>query len=339
MRTVSADRDEHGPLARAAPLVHRATRLFPVRVVQRFAEHGGPSQASLIAWNALTAIFPIALALAAVIGVILSLAGVSQADVAERVVALFPADTNTQEAITQGVESLRRQTGALAVLALLGFLWTGSNLFGAMEEAFGVVFGTSARPFLRQKLMSLAMMGMFAVLALLAVGASALLPLLPNIPDVAGLPISIPRSWPEYVAQAGVSLAAGFLLFFVIYLVVPNRRQRPGRVVPAALFASVALELVSLLFPTYIKLNEGINRYGRQFAFLFVLVTFFFFLGVIIMLGADLIAQLDSRAADRSAESDSSTQAAPAKMGRVRRAAFGAIAALIVVVAGRRGRS
>ena len=86
----------------------------------------------------------------------------------------------------------------VAILALVGFLWTGSGLFGAMEEAFGVVFQTPTRPFLKQKLMAVAMMGLFAVLALLAVGTSALLPLLSDIP---GIPISLTKGPTGYVVQ------------------------------------------------------------------------------------------------------------------------------------------
>jgi uncharacterized BrkB/YihY/UPF0761 family membrane protein len=41
------------------------------------------------------------------------------------------------------------------------------------------------------------------------------------------------------------------------------------------------------------------NRYGSQFAFLFVLLAFFYFLGVITVLGADLIAVIDPDEADR----------------------------------------
>jgi membrane protein len=159
-----------------------------------------------------------------------------------------------------------------------------------MEEAFGAVFRTPPRPLLRQKLMALGMMGLFAVLALLAVGTSALVPLLPDVPS---LPLSLRPGPARAVLQVCVGVLSGFLLFFAIYFVVPNRRQRPSRVLPGALFAGVAFELLTQLWPAYIKLNEGANRYGSQLAFLFVLLTFSYFLGVITILGADVIAVLD----------------------------------------------
>jgi YihY family inner membrane protein len=283
---------EHAALVRGRALVARASDLFPVRVVLRFVSHGGGSQACLIAWNALTAVFPITLAVAAVVGVVLSVAGVTPEGIARPVVALFPTDTGAQEAVKNGIEALRKRTFLLAILALVGFLWTGSGLFGAMEEAFGAVFKTSTRPFLQQKLMGLAMMGLFAVLALLAVGTSAVLPLLDQIPDA---PLSVRHGWTAVVVQICIGFVSGFLLFFAIYQFVPNRRQRPLHVLPGALFAGAAFELLSQLFPIYIRLNQGFNMYGSQFAFLFVLLAFFYALGLITMLGADLIAEIEER--------------------------------------------
>jgi YihY family inner membrane protein len=327
-------------LTRARSLADRLADLFPVRVVRKFAEHGGPNQAVIIAWNYLTAIFPIVLALAAIGGLLLNAAGFTAQTFAERLGSLLPGDLGTQQAVIEGINSLQQQTGLFALLALVGFIWTGSGLFGAMESVFAVVFETPSRPFIRQKLMALLMMALFVVLSLLAVGTSALLPLLDQIP---GMPISVTRGDTGFVLQAAVGFVAGFLLFFAIYAVVPNRRQRLDGVLAAALFGGVAFELLTLLWPVYIRFNQvGLNRFGSQFAFLFVLLAFFYFLGLITVIGADITAVLDTAASSKEKEpaAHEQTQAAPQPkpLGRVRRTAFGAAALLIGFVAGRRSR-
>ena len=337
---MTTDVAEPSALARAEEAGSRVASFFPVRVLRKFMEHGGGSQAVLIAWNALTAIFPIGLALAAIGGLILARVGVSSATIAQHMGSLFPSDLGTQRAVLDGMDSLRKSSGLFAILALVGFVWTGSSLFGAMEEAFGVVFQVRGRPFLRQKLMAIGMMGLFAVLALLGVGTSALLPVLNDIP---GLPISLTKGSTDEVIQVGIGLLSGFLLFVAIYMIVPNRRQRISRVLPAALFAGVAFELLSLLFPAYVALNgAGINRFGSQFALLFVLLAFFYFLGLITVLGADINAVLDPPDPARARRPDTPAVTAatePARrMGRARRVAFGAGAFLIGVFAGRRSR-
>jgi YihY family inner membrane protein len=305
--------------------------LFPVRVARRFLEHDGGSQAILIAWQVLTAVFPVALGLAAIGGLVVRAAAISPDTIARQVVAIFPADVGAQDAALRGIEGLRQQTAIFGVLAVLGFVWTGTNLFGSMERVFGVVFGTGPRRFVPQKLMSLAMMGLFTVLALVAAGTSALLPVLNHVP---GMPVSLTRGAAGLVVQVVVGVVSGFVLFFVIYFVVPNRRQHPRSVWAGALFSGVALELLSQVFPLYIRLDPGLNRYGRNFALLFILLTFTYLLGVITIVGADVIALADPPRRDRS---EVPVEAGRARMGRVRHLAYGAAGLLIgLALTGRR---
>lgn len=321
-------------IARGRTVASRASELFPVRVVMTFVATDGASKAILIAWNSLTAIFPIALAVAAVGGFVLSAAGVTSTAIIVQVLSVFPSDLEAQSAALRGMEALQDRAVLFLGLALIGFVWTGSSLFGGMESAFGTVFNTHSRPFVRQKLMGLGMMGLFAVLALVAVGTSALVPLLSEIPD---LPTSLTRGWIAPTISAVVGAVAGFLLFFAIYYVVPNRHQRPLRVLPGALFAGLAFEALTLLFPTFIRFNQGINMYGREFAFLFILLTFFYALGVITMLGAVIIAVIDPPAPDPVPAPEPNQQ--PRPMGRLRRAAYGAVALALAAAIGRRDRS
>ena len=267
------------------------SRLLPVRVVRKFLADGGGNQAVLIAWNALTAIFPIALALVAVGGLVLSLAGISADSISKLVANLFPPDQ--QQTALDAINGVKQRSGIIGLIAFLGFLWVGSGLFGAMEGAFAIVYETDGRPFVRQKLMALAMMGLFTVLVLVAVGSSTALAFLGKLPQLSGL-----------VGAAlgdAVSVLAGCLLFLVIYLVVPNRRQGLRNVWPGALFAGVAFNLLTLLFPIYLQINKGINQYGKTFAFLFIMLTFFYVFGLITMLGAEINAVLEEPLGDASA--------------------------------------
>jgi membrane protein len=318
-------------------LVTATEGTLPVRVFRRFVGHSGPNQATLIAWNLLTAIFPIALALAAIVGFVVRAAGITEDAIARQVVAVFPTDVGAQDAALRGIDALANRTAVFALLALVGFVWTASGLFGAMDEAFAVVFGTRPRPFVRQKGMALAMMGLFAIMALLSAGTSTLVPLANRIPE---LPLALTHGLVTRTVQVVVGVVSGFVLFFVIYFVVPNRRQDARRVLPGALFAGVALELLSQLFPIYIALNPGINQYGRSFALLFVLLTFAYLLGVIAILGADLIAELDPpRPRSEASPTPERTAAFERPMGPAQRAAFGAAGLLIGLKLGGRRRT
>jgi membrane protein len=289
-------------VARVKALAERASGTVPARVLLKFLADDGPNQAIVIAWNALFSILPIALALAAIAGVVLNRLGLQGYSITKLVVAIIPNDANAQQEALDAVNGIQQRTGVFAVIALVGFLWAASSLFGAMEQAFDRAFRCQRRNFLRQKLMSLAMMAIFSVLALCAVGTAALIPLIQSLPVV---PDQLHRARDAVVLQIPVGVLSAFVLFFVLYLVVPNCKLSPRQVWPGALLAGVAFEALGYVFPLYLTLNQGINAYGRTFALLFVLMFFFYAVGIITVAGAEVNAELlASSEPDRSSTLD-----------------------------------
>jgi membrane protein len=345
---------------RARGLGERAAATLPGKVIRKFIADNGPNQAVLIAWNTLFAIFPIVLATATVLGLLLASAGVKADAIYQTVLAVVPDDQGRAQALA-GLQAVKQRSGLFLLIALAGFIWSGSSLFGAMEQSFDLIFHTRPRPFLRQKLMGILMMVLFTVLVGIAVGTSAILPLLKYLPVV-------PAAWTQsatiYVVQPVVGVLAGVLLFGTLYYVVPNRRQKLKEVLPGALLAGVAFYLLTLLFPLYLSFNKGLNAYGQSFAFLFILMNFFYYLGLITMIGVELNAVLypvpieqpapaqlmapakvPAKAKGRRAPDSGAAAAKPApKRGArarsaVKTAVFGTLAAVIGVFAFTRRRS
>ena len=273
-------------VADAQRLVAWAMDTFPGRVFRKFGEDNGPTQAVSIAWNALQSIFPITLVLATILGLVLSRVGIHSVAVYRAVLAIIPDQAGQGQAL-DALEKVSSQTGLFAVLGIVGFLWAASLLFGAMEQAFDVIFHVPMRGFLHQKLLAVVMMLVFSVLAGVAVLTSALLPLLGRLPGALG---SLATNGPAAVAlQFLIGAISGFLLFFVLYYVVPNRKQEVRQVWPGALFAGIAFELLTLSFPLYLQVaGQGMNQYGKTFGLLFILMLFFYFLGVITILGVEI---------------------------------------------------
>ena len=91
---------------------------------------------------------------------------------------------------------------------------------------------------------------------------------------------------------------------------MPSQTPRPLHVLPGALFSGVLFYVLTLVFPLYLSLNHGINQYGSQFAFLFTLLFFFYFVGLITVLGIQINATLFpmEKASDDSASRRSATK-------------------------------
>ena len=267
----------------------RLARAFPVRAVKRYLDCQGPNWATLIAWNGLFAMLPMILVVATILGAVLHSQGIASG-VEQQVVRAFP-NHGDQQTITKALAAFKDKSGILGLIAFGGLLWSGSGLFGAIEQGLSTLYGSKTRDFVRQKLMAFLMMLLFTLLAIPLVLSGSLLPALRSLSVVPSVLTSGPAA---LLIQVGLGVLDAALLFFAIYFVVPNRRQRVRHVLPGAFTAGVLLEALTLLFPLYFKLAGGFATYGATFALFFLLMTYAFFLGQITMLGGAVNAELEA---------------------------------------------
>jgi membrane protein len=288
-----------GQQAAARPgLKQRIARSFPVRVVKRYLDAQGPNWATVIAWNGLFAFFPIIIVTLTVLSLVLQDQGIAQ-NFEKAVVSAFPGNSSQQTQILDAINAFKRNSGVFAIIGFVGLLWGGSALFGAIEQGLSALYPCKPRDFVPQKLMASAMILLFTVLAVPLVLSSALLPALQSISFLPSFLTSGPAA---LLIQVGAGILDGTLIFLAIFYVVPNRKQRLRHVIPGALTAGVLLEALTFVFPLYTKLAGGFNTYGQTFALFFLLMTYMFFLGQIIVLGGAINAEYELSHADTGGE-------------------------------------
>jgi YihY family inner membrane protein len=266
---------------------------LPVRAVRRYLGAQGPNWATIIAWNLFFAFFPMVILAITVVGLALHDPG-TRATVEQNVLAAFPSCRAQQAGggscqLITALDDFRRSTGLLAVIGIAGLVWTGSSLFGAIEQGLNSLYASKGRDFLEQKLMAVGMVVLFTVMAVPLVASGSLLSLLQSIPGVPDVLRSGPAS---LLLQLGAGIVDASLLFGVIYYVVPHRRQHVREVVPGAITAGLIFEGLTLLFPLYFRLVTNSPQWGQTFGFVFVLLFYFALLGQIVMLGGALNAEL-----------------------------------------------
>jgi membrane protein len=85
-----------------------------------------------------------------------------------------------------------------------------------------------------------------------------------------------------------IGVVGGFILYLAIYYVVPNRKMDWGSVWIGAAVAGVLFEALSLVFPLYLRLTGAGSGYGKTFGLLFLLMLYFYYIGIVTMVGVEI---------------------------------------------------
>jgi membrane protein len=242
-------------------------RSYPVRLAQAYSGGQSSYYAATLAFKAFLSMFPLLLGMLAVVGLVLRNPQL-QAQVQAAILGFFPADA--QPPLSHTLESVRQKSGILGLIAIVGMLWSGGNLFITLEFVLGRIVGSQPRAFLRQRAMAFMMTAVFVAAIVLAVLVNA----------AAGLVRSIPFAGPAVGAVVWVA----FML--AIYRWVPNRTFRLAEIWRGALLAGVLMEVLTLVWPLYVRLSHGFNSYGATFALFFLLAAWLYFWSQFTLLGA-----------------------------------------------------
>ena len=254
------------------------------RLFVKMGEDNAFNWAVIIAWNFLQSLFPIALVMAGVLGVGLGYIGVSSHQVFGTVASIIP-DPSAQEQVLATLNTFHQKSGIFFLVGFAGLLWTGAGLFRSMEQGFAVIYHTRRRVLARGVLMSVGMVFLLTVFGGVMLATTALLGVLNQLPY---LPTVLANGVIDLALQVVLGTGAGFLFFLAIYYVVPNQRQDWGKVWIGAALAGVLFEGLSLVFPLYLRLTGGGSTYGKTFGLLFLLMVYFYSLGIVTMVGVEV---------------------------------------------------
>lgn len=297
----------------ARPTSRDATRNTDVRHQQPGAAHGGGKDvkeaegeakkaasfwqkvnedwvlnfAGMLAYNYLTVITPILLAVLAIAGFVLG--ALSPATYHTFVATLgshFPGGQG-QQIVNATLTALQKEAGILLIISVITAIFTGSRLFVTLDNCFAVIYRVDVRPVIQQNIMAILMMVLFLALAPIAFFASSV----PGLVLQFVLPAGIQRN-PFVLTIEGfiAGTVVGFLLFGAIYFVVPNYKVSWKTTWPGALAAAVLLNLFEALFPIYQGVFLKNAGYGSAAGFAVVVLIFLYYIGVITLIGAEMNA-------------------------------------------------
>jgi YihY family inner membrane protein len=248
------------------------------------------SFAAGLAFNLITAIFPILIAILGIAGLALrQLSPSAESELKTSLQHLFPGQLSSQSNfLTLALNSLNKSAGFLLVIAILLAIFGGSRLFVTIEGYFDIIYHTRPRDPIKQNIMAVSMLLVFVVLTPLMIFASSIPAIVHSILKTTPLnPIS-GNAFIYGLAGILVAVLITWVLFEAIYLVVPNQHISFRNSWLGALVAAVGVQLYLVLFPFYV--THFLGSYTGTAGFAVILLFFFYYFAVILLLGAEINA-------------------------------------------------
>ncbi len=196
---------------------------------------------------------------------------------------VVPGGTEIFQAVAN---QLTTNVGPLFLIGLVGSVLAGSNLFMVIESCFDIIFRVRGRDLIPKQLMAFGMLALYLVLIPLIAAAFTLPSAIISLID----PYLAGSSQAALASLLGniVAIFSAFILFGAIYLIVPNRRIRLSQVIPGTVLATLLLVPYISLFPLYVNRFLRPDNYGSVAGFAVVVLLFFYYLGFILLLGAEV---------------------------------------------------
>jgi membrane protein len=244
-----------------------------------------PNLGALLAWGTLSTMLPLLLGTLSIAGLVLR----DQQRLDQVYNALGSAlPASAAGPVTDVLDGMRQGSAAPAgVIAIVLLLISGSSFFTNMASVFDQAYHVQGRNVIVERLVGFGMLVLTATLLVVSTLAAGLSGLVSNVPGA--MPIG-----PVAATATGwcVAIVSVFVLFLLLYRVLPNGKQTWASVVPGAVASSVLIFAISQVFPLYVALFPPNHAYAVFGVFL-VLTFWLYLLGIVLVLGAELNAFLE----------------------------------------------
>ena len=257
--------------------------------LSKFRHDRSPILARALAYSLLATMFSIPLMLLSILGIVLRGLGPHvQAELIIYLKGIFPRATSSGDIIRTIFNQLSRVSGVSAIIVLILAVLVGSRLFVLIEKCLNIIYHSHSRKFFARNFMAIGMLLLFIVLTPIMILASSLSPFaltLVKRTPVAHVPYI---SFLFSLAAVLSSLVVAGILFQTIYMVMPNKHITFSKSWQGTLVAAGALQIYLSLFPLYA--TRFLGGYIGQIGFAVILLAFFYYFGLILLLGAEVNA-------------------------------------------------
>lgn len=259
-----------------------------VRTVKELGDDDASHMAAGVAYYALFSLFPLLLGAIAIIGL------AADSDTVRREILAWAGENfpGTGEFISDNVVTSVGASGSLGAISIVGLVWSGSAVFGAINRAVNRAWDVQHdRPFIKGKALQLGMALGVGILFALAVTAASLaqtaeryahvdMPILGQADETGGL-----------VLFRILSFVFNLAIFLTLYKVLPNTRTHWRYIWPGALVAALLFEGGKFLFVLYLDNFATFSAVYGSIGSVIALLLWAYVSSFILVLGAELSSE------------------------------------------------
>ena len=254
---------------------------WPVELVFRTIKELDTGQAvdmaGSIAYYSFLSLFPLLLGAIAILGFFLP-SELIQSQLLDFFEQNLPSSIDF---IRTNIDSIIRARGQLGVISLIGLLWSGSAIFGAIGRVVNHAWGIKRfRPFYIRKPRDLALALSTSLLFFISAGLSTLSN--ENLPLLQALPVFLNHIFAFLLI---------FIVFLLIYKYAPNIRTAWRCVLPGAVIASVSFEIVRNLFVIYLSYFAHYDLIYGSIGSIIAVLIWIYFSAYILVIGAEFTSE------------------------------------------------
>ena len=241
-----------------------------------------------VAYYALFSLFPLLIGLIAILSTFVDSED-AQTRIAEIAASYLPGSS---ELIVGNVDTVFRLRGALGVFAILGLLWSGSAVFGAVTRAVNRAWDVHRdRPFYISKPRQLAMALGVGLLFLLSLTAATFVRFASDLVE-AGLPqLSFMAASGGQVLFQAISLLFTLPIFLLMYKLIPNTKTYWRYIWPGAVVGALLFEASKNLFIFYLNRFTSFESVYGSLAPVVVLLLWTYISSFLVIFGAELSSE------------------------------------------------
>ena len=301
---------------------HVSARDFARRLaedsIREFLDDRCPQYASSIAYHALFSIFPLAIVLAGVFGIVVQATG-TQSDVVDTIIGYAPLSASGDQDLRRLLEGATGRLSPLGLIGVVGLLYAASGMMASIRLALNEAWDVAEpRPFLKGKLVDVGLVLAAAGLALAAFGITIAVRFVGTRASGSAVAFaSGPISW---LLAVVVPLVTSFGVVLFLYRVVPAADVRLAHTWPGALLAACAFVLLENLFAVYV---QHFTNYNAVYGSLGAVIAFMFFVylsSLAFLLGAEVASEWPrtrEQLASRPAKEDEAGSPLAAQVAKV----------------------